>query len=123
MKIPLLLACVVLLSGCYHTTSVHITRSDGTPVADFPLLFELDQGLVHDPKSSPGLEEVGAQTYEAKTDSDGVARITYRFLERQPPAWKVRLLGAQFLPDQHVGVVPLSPLPEGSRIKVATPNP
>jgi len=141
MKSLFSLFSALLLAGCSHsTTTVRVSDAENRPISGFPLHFELDQGLQHTnalgmsksntlPSNPNGLllegelTRIDERTFGTRTNSKGIASISYTFKERQPAGWRVLLLNAKELPDQSVDVIPLRDLPRGSRISVATPNP
>ena len=110
------------------------------PISGFPLHFELDKGLEHTnalgmsqssilPINKHGvllegeLTRIDERVYGTRTNSMGIASISYTFKELQPAGWRIWLLDAEELPDQSIDVIPQRDLPRGSRISVATPNP
>lgn len=139
MKSLIPLIGILLLAGCLpSTTKVQVLDENHAPISGFPLHFELDEGLQHTdsfgvrttlPSNPNGvllvgqLTKIDENTFGTRTNSQGIASISYNFKEKQPAAWRVLLLNAQELPDQKVVVIPLRNLPKGSRISVATPNP
>lgn len=141
MKIIFSLFGALLVVGCvYSTTTVRVSDAANKPISGFPLHFELDKGLEHTtalgmnqssilPTNKNGLLLEGELTrideriFGTRTNSMGIASISYSFKERQPAGWRIWLLNAEELPDQNIDVIPQRDLPQGSRISVATPNP
>ena len=122
------LACTIglFVAGCVipPSTTVRVTDSEAKPVSDFPIRIELGPGL------SPGSlsdeekrSQVSERSYDLRTDSEGAATISYWFDDRQPPRWRSRIFGAEWVPNRIIEVIPLEDLPSGSKITVGIPNP
>ena len=131
MRIPLLLVPTMLLTSCTlistKVAEVHVATGDDTPLAQFPLRVELGPGLTT-PESRFGNDRHGEHVYELETDALGIARIRYcdaaydisqdknsglrsLFADEDPREWHRRLT-----------IIPLKPLPEGSRITIPAPH-
>ena len=76
------------------------------------------------PIDKPGADgKVRNQIYETETNAEGSASIHYDFKDRQPPDWKIGLGKEDPIPDQSIHIIPLRPLPAGSRVSITMPNP
>ena len=135
MKPIIPFVCALFAVGCArYSAQVQVTDTDGDPVEGFPLRFELDDGLKRTnflggevmvgPIDKPGADgKVRNQIYETETNDEGSASIHYDFKDRQPPDWKIGLGKEDPIPDQSIHIIPLRPLPAGSRVSITMPNP